>query len=378
MTKSNAVSEMQVNDDAFNGTRLKIAREFRSLTQGQLAEQVVASDTLISMCEKGRKLDPAPDLIEAFGEVLGFHPSFFYSPIDTFEDIECSFRHRRSASVRLKDRIRAHGTLIGMVILALRKVLSFPPQNLPDFSVERDEDVEQAADKSRQFWGLDLDGPIHQIGRVLERAGVVIVAHVADTVKVDAFARHGSTSVIFLNMAIPSTSRWNFDIAHECGHLVMHKNIQTGCLKTEAQANRYASALMLPRRSFSREFRTSRFSWDHIFQLKQRWRVSAAAIVRRAYDLQLIDAVTYRQAYKHLSFKGWTKGEPLEPVFQEPELLSTALMALGSKVPLTISGLCDRLGFLSQTFTDVTGIEVPKTPKTKQSPAVIEFPLKSD
>jgi hypothetical protein len=60
-----------------------------------------------------------------------------------------------------------------------------------------------------------------------------------------------------------------------------------------------------------------------------------------------------------MSFKGWTKGEPSEPSFQEPELLPTAFNALGKKVDLTIDSLCSELQFTHKTFKEVTGVEVP-------------------
>jgi Zn-dependent peptidase ImmA (M78 family) len=68
--------------------------------------------------------------------------------------------------------------------------------------------------------------------------------------------------------------------------------------------------------------------------------VSAAAIVRRAYDLGLIGAVEYRKAYKYMAWKNWpTTGEPEEPTIQEPELLGSALQSLGTKVELTLEDL---------------------------------------
>src|SRR2546429_9795203 len=104
----------------FWGERLQIAREFKQLTQKTLADKVAASPALISLCEASRK-SPAPDLVQAFGEVLGFEAEFFFHEIeDLFHEEQCSFRHKRSAQERLKAKIRAHATLIGMVIGRLR------------------------------------------------------------------------------------------------------------------------------------------------------------------------------------------------------------------------------------------------------------------
>src|ERR1039458_2305214 len=90
--------------EAFFGERLQLAREFRSMTQKQLGDEVAASTALISLCETGKKKDPAADLVEACGSVLGFEPAFFYGTVhDVFRENECSFRHRRSAPERCAD-----------------------------------------------------------------------------------------------------------------------------------------------------------------------------------------------------------------------------------------------------------------------------------
>src|SRR6202167_5670421 len=116
----------------FVGQRLQLAREFRDLTQKQLGEAVVASHALVSLCESGKRTDPATDLVEAFGTVLGFDADFFYEPTgEIFQEDECSFRHRRSTPERLKTRIRAHASLLGMVLERLRRHFKFPALNIP-------------------------------------------------------------------------------------------------------------------------------------------------------------------------------------------------------------------------------------------------------
>lgn len=351
----------QLQGGTFSGERLQLAREFKGLTQQKLGEEVVASHGLISLYEKGKQTDPPTNLVEAFGAVLGFEREFFYEPVkDAFREEECSFRHRRSTPEKTKTQIRAHATLIGMVIDRLREHFSLPELNVPQISAKSADEIEKAAEDSRTHWKLGIQGPIMQVGRVLENAGVVIVPHLVQSTKVDAFSRCGPTAVIFLNQAIQSTSRWNFDIAHECGHLVLHRGIVTGDIETEAAADRFASAFLLPRKAFAREFNMAPFSWKHIFDLKKHWHVSAAATIRRAYDLRLIGAVTYRQAYKYMSAQGWlSKGEPHEPPFQQPELLNMALNALGSKVKMTIEELRSQLRFTGETFQLVTGFTIP-------------------
>jgi Zn-dependent peptidase ImmA (M78 family) len=220
-------------------------------------------------------------------------------------------------------------------------------------------ELEAAAEQCRIHWGLDTDAPILQVGRVLESAGVVIVPSTVDTTKIDAFSRHGKNSMIFLNRGAGTRpSRWNFDLAHECAHLVAHRNVPTGSLETEQAADQFASAFLLPARSFGREFRTRRFEWRHVFELKERWQVSAAAIVRRARDLHLLDELAYRRAFQYMSFKKWrTKGEPYEPKFQEPELFLGAINALLKSKKKTLAQLCAEVGISQKVFSDITGIQ---------------------
>jgi len=358
----------------FCGERLQLAREFRGWTQKQLGDEVAASHALISQYENGKKKDPGSDLAEAFGSVLGFETEFFYRPVeDPFLEEECNFRHLRSASERIKNRVRAHATLIGMVVSRLRKQFRFPDLDIPKIPASTVEEIELAAEGSRQHWKISPDGPILQIGRLLERAGVVIVQHLVDTRTIDAFSREGRSTLIFLNKSLPFPSRWIFDIGHECGHLVMHHGLHTGTVETELAANKFAGALLLPRRVFAREFQIATFSWKHIFDLKRRWRVSAAAIVRRAYDLSLIGAVTYRRAFQYMSAQGWkTNGEPHEPEFQEPESLLTAMNRLGPDVDLTMDQLRRELCFTPETFREVTGFSVPEPKRVK--PDILHFP----
>jgi len=358
-------------NEIFRGERLLLAREFWGTTQKDLGERVAASGAFISHCENGKKV-PTLDFVKACAEELKFDSSFFYRRIDDpFAEKECSFRHRRSTPEKAKAQIRAHATLLGMVIDKLRTSFRFPAIDIPKIPVSSLEEIENAAESVRSHWGLGNDAPIWQVGRALEKAGVIIVRHFVKSSKVDAFSREGKTTVIFLNEDISSTSRWNFDIGHECGHLVMHSGIETGDIETETQADRFASAFLMPRKSFAREFRLTPFSWSHIFDLKRRWQTSAAAIVRRAYDLQLIGAAEYRRHYQYMSYKGWTKGEPCEPDFQNPELLETAFDALGKEVDLTLEVLCSDLGFTEETFRRVTGKEVPARGSKKAQ--ILEF-----
>jgi Zn-dependent peptidase ImmA (M78 family) len=129
--------------------------------------------------------------------------------------------------------------------------------------------------------------------------------------------------------------RLRFDLGHEAGHLIMHRGVQTSDNETEEQANRFASAFLLPKSSFVHEYPRSRFDRTSIFELKLRWKASAAAILRRAYDLRMISADQYRTGHTHLSKTGQKKLERYDDVIESDAV--KAVMRDNLDVPLAHS-----------------------------------------
>lgn len=355
----------------FNGARLRLARVFRGLTQRDLAQEIAASEATVWQLERGRT--PTETLLEALGLVLGFEPEFFFEPLgDEFTEGDCNFRRRLTASERLLKRVLARGTLFGAAIRYLSQALTLPKYNVPDVAVTTPEDIERAAEQCRSAWSLGLGSPVVHMGRVLEHAGVV-VTRLDEASRLDAFSRRGrdgGVSVVVLNTAKGSTSRTRFDMAHELGHLVMHAKQAIALADREKQADRFASAFLLPRRGFVRDFWAGgKVDWANVIALKARWKVSIQAMIYRAYDLDLIDAVEFRRAYKAISVRGWRKHEPEEPPAEQPELFGNAMKLLWEKKRLGVSDVARALHWSARTFEDVTGV----TPERGVKEGVLEL-----
>ena len=354
----------QTSDGLFCGPKLRIAREFRTLTQSELAKQVFASPALISLLEAGKKKQPQSDLVQAFAKILGFETKFFYGCLrDVLTEDECSFRHRRTTPERIKAQVRAHGTLIALVISRLRSRHLIPAINLPRATASTIDEIELVAQQCREHWKLHRDQPILQIRQVLEDAGITIIDHLVKSKGVDTFSCYGAhTALIFPNEQIQSGADWKFEVAHELGHLVIHRDVRVGNKQTEEAANLFAGALLMPRETFTHEFRELPFSWPHIFELKKRWGVTTAAVLSRAYNIKLIEAVEYRKALKHMSAKAWRDREPHTSQVPRSGRLEEVLKGLGQKATLTldlpIEKLCAELLFTQDTFREVTGITI--------------------
>jgi len=205
-------------------------------------------------------------------------------------------------------------------------------------------------------------GPIKNMMRVVENAGAVVSFFGGVSERVDALSIDCARPMIIRSEAKPAACRLRFDLGHEAGHLIMHRGLQTGDKVTEDQANRFASAFLLPRASFVHEFPRGRFlDWAAIYELKLRWKVSAAAIVRRAYDLRMISADQYRTGYIHLSKTGQKKAERYDDVIEPeaPELLPKAVEALEAAYPRATVRLIGETGLGADMFIHVSGLALP-------------------
>lgn len=347
---------------AFNGNNVRLVRVFRDMTQLELANAVSASEAAIWQIERGR--EPTETLRDALGIVLQVDPQFFYDRVaDEFTDADCHFRKGKSAAEKIRKRVLAQASLFGHLVSYLQSKLKLPQYDVPELDGIAPAEIEAAALACRLRWKLGADRPITNMGRVLENAGVMLTRLRADdAIKLDAFSRRGKNggmSFVVLNPAKGSASRTRYDMAHELAHFVFdHRNIGLSHEEREKRADRFAAAFLLPEAGARREFRFPRGSvnWDHVFELKERWKVSAQAILYRALDLHLIDAVEFRRAYKYMSARRWIREEPNEPPMESPELFRKAMQTLWQRKKIGADKIASDLHWNMQTFEDVTGL----------------------
>ena len=345
-----------------NPERLRMLRQFYELTQTELADRIAVSQPMIAAYEAGDK-QPQDDVAEALAVVLRVRTPFLYQTDDDFfSEAEYNFRRGLSATERLKKKVIAQAGLFGIIVRSVRRhVPSLPKLDIPSFAAHSDEDVEIAAEHARIHWGLGTDVPIESMVRVLEGAGVLLtVADEETATKVDAFSRYGNTSVVVLNTAKQSPSRSFFDTAHECAHGVLHYRQPAKALEErEREADRFAGAFLLPRRGFTRDFWSKGgLDWGNLFEIKRRWGASLAAILVRAYQLNLIDAVVYRRAFRTLSQRGWRTAEPEEPAAESPTLFTLALKQYEINTGGSTIGLAEETHFTPELFAAVSGVSV--------------------
>lgn len=312
----------------FFGQRLRVVRFLRGLSQSALAEKAGLAPSMISRLEQDARV-PSAEVLAQLCETLSVPAGFFSSRLH-FEAAyqEVHFRHRARTPARQRNVALAHSTLLLELVEFFEANLKLPPVTLPKRPTRLTPGViEAAAADTRRLLGLPNDRPLASLVGTIESAGIPVVLsdHEADCV--DAFSVHRLPRPVVILNRKDSGSRVNFTGAHELGHLVLHEGLETGDRETESEANRFASAFLMPARAFAQEFpqlARGRIAWRKLVVMKQRWRVSIQAMIRRARDLDLISPTVYRRAYQYASAKGWRRSDPGEPgefEAEQPEFL---------------------------------------------------------
>lgn len=349
----------QAAEGAFCG-RLRLGRQFRGWTQAELGEAIGVSRQHVHQLESALKW-PSAEVRVRCGEVLGFEPRYFASPVlNELRDDDCHFRRRRTTPLHVRSRLLAHGTLFSELVGWLDRHLRLPEVAVPEADFKSLAAIEEAAESCRRKWGLGIEAPIDNVTRALERAGVVVATFDSISEKVDAFSWFGPRPLVIRSTDKGDAARSRFDLAHECGHLVGHTGVVTDDGVREAEADRFAGAFLLPRAGFSREFpRGNRMDWQRVIGLKERWGVSLQAIVRRAYDLRLITSTQYRSAFISINKRGWRTDGPGVVKDEPVELVKSAIAVAEQRLGIPVACISAELGWTSGTMELVSGLEPP-------------------
>jgi Zn-dependent peptidase ImmA (M78 family)/DNA-binding XRE family transcriptional regulator len=294
-----------VDKKEFNPKRLTLAREKRGLTKVKLASATNVSTKSITEYESGRTV-PTPENISALSEALTFPVEFFFAnDPDVLAADAASFRSQKSMTASQRDSALAASSLAIDLIDWIDKNFALPPCKLMDL---RDYNPESAASELRTQWGLG-ERPVSNAIHILEANGVRVFSLVEDCRQVDAFSFwRANVPFVFLN-TMKSGERSRFDAMHELGHLVLHRHGGPGGRVAEQEADRFASAMLMPRGDIiahAPAFPTL----DALINAKFRWTVAVSALNHRLHSLGIITDWHYRTLCIQISERGYRINEP--------------------------------------------------------------------
>ena len=301
-----SISTFSVAREAmFSPSRLRVARKRRGLNKTQLAERIGVDLRSVTGYERG-DYEPSGDTLGRIAVALRF-PAAFFAGADLHEPTNrtASFRSMARMAASRREAALASGALAFLLNDWIEARFALPQPDLLDL---REEDPETAAMVLRQHWLLG-EKPIRNVVHLLESKGVRVYSMAEDTAEVDAFSLwREATPFVFLNTQ-KSAERSRFDAAHELGHLVLHRHDEPRGREAEQEANRFASAFLMPRGSVLAHAPMMP-TLETLIRLKHHWIVSVGALAYRLQALGLLSEWNYRGLCIDMGQRGYRTAEP--------------------------------------------------------------------
>ncbi len=361
----------------FLGNQLRIARTFNSFSLEEVAQKVGKTKQYIHKLEAGQA-EPTTELSFELAEKLNVLPKFFLlEPVYNLSEDNFHFRKLYSTKTQTKQTAISKGDVFGRLVQAIEKEIKFPSVIIPEFSnATTPEEIEDAADYCRNEWGLGI-GPISNMTRLAENIGAIVTNFQGLSREVDALSVALHRPVIVRNDYKKSVCRQRFDIAHEIGHFVLHAGKLTGDRVTENQANRFSSSLIIPRSMMLKFFpktRNNRLDWRAISEFKLEWKLSKAALLYRARQLELINDQQYKSGFITLKRTGEAIEEKEDYLISSelPEILFNSLSLLMERKNISIDYLASSIGVKRLFLEDFLPNELLINEPVKSN--VIPFP----
>jgi len=354
--------------------RLTEARLAERLSQTELAKLIGVSRQSVSAYELGDKT-PEPVTMAKTTEALKQPLSFFTSERpQTFGPPSANFFRKVGQDTKRRNlACEIYADWLGQTAFAFDSFVNFPAVDIPAYEPKdqdtvhySDDEIEEIAEKTREHFGLGL-GPISNMLRLLEAKGVLVCRLQIPNENIEAFSYwRGSRPFVFMASDKESASRARYDLAHELGHLVLHRWIgkeeiedKKRLKEIEAEADRFAGAFLLPAKSFPNEIYSPRIM--AFIDLKHRWKVSIAAMVYRCKDLEIFDEQQITNLYKQISYKKWRKKEPLDGPdglpLEQPILLTKVAELVLEAGKLQRDELTNSIGLSATVIEQLTGLQ---------------------
>ncbi|KRS16691.1 helix-turn-helix domain-containing protein [Roseovarius indicus] len=320
---------------ATRGTLLRLARHLRGFTQIKSAEKLGVAQAVYSRMEN--------DIVEVDDQTVARAAASFDLPVEFFDITDTVYGPPVSVHTMLRGNSQVTARDVEMItaelnlrLFHLRKFLENVELNrameLPRLDVEMYESPSDIADMVRLHWKMP-NGPIGNLTRIMERAGVVVGYsdfHGAGVSGV-TFAAPGQAPLVLLNPNHPA-DRVRFTLAHELGHLVMH---QFPTPEMEKEANEFASVFLFPRKELREAFRGRKLSLALLAALKPEWKMSMQGILYAAQREGIVSKNQAKYLWTQISSRGWKTREPASLDFEHdpasvlPTIIKTQIKDLG-------------------------------------------------
>ncbi|WP_322793287.1 XRE family transcriptional regulator [Bellilinea sp.] len=296
------------------GQRIKQARKANYMSLRSLAQKAEISAMAISKYE--RDLDtPSSGVLLRLAEALDVSVDFLLRPNTVSVHLQA---YRKHAALGVKEQEAIQMRIQEWLERYLEIESLFPDEkrsvNLPSYSIQTIEQVEDAALKLRENWNLGLD-PIENLTQVLEDQGIK-VGLVSGFEHFDSCTFMADGIPVIVSKAELPGDRQRFNLGHEVGHLIL--DLKEG-IDPEPACHRFVGAFLVPTQVARFELGSRRTTLDmnELYLLKHKYGMSMQAWIFRAKDLGIISENAATRLFHRFRANGWHRQEPGEALPNE-------------------------------------------------------------
>lgn len=311
----------------FNGLILRDLRESFNLSRKDLGDKLNVSEQSIWQYESNI-VTPKFENLNALRRIFGVDINYFQreKPVSKVVSSQyIAYRSNLKTSVKSTDRETVYVSVVDDFINNLLKKVTLPDPIINDLYLEvnnmrqNGSTIDEIAHIVREHLNIDSQNKI--LIAAIEKAGVFVFERTLNK-DVDAYSTWTEFDRPYIILGKnKSAVRRMIDIAHELGHILLHKNQSFSeentpeIRKIEKEAFQFASALLLDQSDFEEKF--TKYVKDptnpnDYLKLKEYYYVSIGALEMRARNLGLITSKQSGYFWGKLTKYGYKNQEPLD------------------------------------------------------------------
>jgi Zn-dependent peptidase ImmA (M78 family)/transcriptional regulator with XRE-family HTH domain len=342
-----------------------LAREYRGLTQAELARESGMKQPRVARIEAGSGADLDSSEMEELSRVLGFPKDFFFLSEQRFSYGSSSV-FTRSRQLKASERRKVSG-IVNILRIHARRMLDHidihVSRPLPRLSMDDYGTPTACARALRAAWGCP-SGPIRNLTKLLEGAGVLVIECDFAGVPMDATCIQlgEMPPIVFVDRSVPG-DRWRFTLAHELAHLVMH-DIPRPTMEDEA--DEFASEFLVPSEELTPDLsRSNAAKLQTYVPLKEYWGVSIAMLVMKARALGKIDDNQKKWLYIQMNNLGIRKNEPVPIPKEQVSLFPSMIQHFFTELEFSEEDFAKALMFCPESLGELYDVRPASVEKPR-------------
>lgn len=306
------------------GDRVRQARHLRRLDSREVAFFMGWSPpTQTKLEQEASKMLPRTAASRLAAVLRVPIPFLTAAPAPSMSISDLRFRAPKKTTQQEKNYLVQFARWVGEFAFRIDEIHNLPPVRLP--RPDPCATTSEIARTTRCILGVDSSQPIGHLTHMVERLGIIVVVRVPGTFDVEMWDKAGDVSIekpdkgerhfgystwigpykdrpLSILRAIDSWERTRWTVAHELGHLLLHRNDLPD--DAEVTASRFASELLAPVESIRHEL-GRHVTLADLIPVKLKWGISIGALIRHLRDSETIsreraDALS-RQLYTRIN-----------------------------------------------------------------------------